>query len=80
MGKPATLLYPLYGFEFPKGAVIGENRYDYFLLMFTGSYVPALSDVIVSEIIGVVILVFISGFAICKVFFSGFDYWTLIHR
>jgi membrane-bound metal-dependent hydrolase YbcI (DUF457 family) len=53
---PATLLYPLYGFGFPKGIVIGENWYDYFLLVFNGSYVPALSYVFVSEIIGIVIL------------------------
>jgi hypothetical protein len=77
---PATLLYPLYGFGFPKGTVIGENWYDYFLLIFNGSYVPSLSYVFVTEIMGVAILVFISGFAICKVFFSGFDYRTSNHR
>jgi len=53
---PATLLYPLYGFGFPKGIVIGENWYDYFLLMFNGSYQPSLSYVFVSEIMGIVIL------------------------
>ena len=77
---PATLLYPLYGFGFPKGAVIGENWYDYFLLIFNKSYVPALSYVFVSEIIGVVILTGLSVFAICRVFFNGFGYRTLNHR
>ncbi|MCD6455425.1 MAG: metal-dependent hydrolase [Methanophagales archaeon] len=77
---PATLLYPLYGFDFPKGTVIGENWYDYFLLIFNGSYVPALSYVFVSEIMGIVILGGLSGFAICKAFFSRFDYLTPNHR
>ena len=53
---PATLLYPLYGFGFPKGIVIGENWYDYFLLVFNGSYQPSLSYVFVSEVMGIVIL------------------------
>ena len=44
---PATLLYPLYGFGFPKGTVMGENWYDYFLLVFNRSYAPALSYVFV---------------------------------
>ena len=61
---PATLLYPLYGFGFPKGIVIGENWYDYFLLVFNGSYVPALSYVFVSEIMGIVILGGLSGFTL----------------
>ena len=52
----ATFFYPLYGLGFPKGTVIGENWYDYFLLIFNRSYVPALSYVFVSEIMGVVIL------------------------
>ena len=65
---PATLLYPLYGFGFPKGAVIGENWYDYFLIIFNGSYVPSLSYVFVSEIIGIVVLGGLSAFAICKHF------------
>ncbi len=76
----ATLLYPLYGFGFPKGTVIGENWYDYFLLMYNRSYVPALSYVFASEIIGTVILVCLAGFAICRVFFNGFGYRTLNHR
>lgn len=54
---PATLLYPLYGFGFPTGAIMGENWYDYFLLIFTRSCMPSLSYVFVSEIIGVVILI-----------------------
>ena len=77
---PATLLYPLYGFGFPKGAVMGENWYDYFLIIFNGSYVPALSYVFVSEIMGIVILGGLSGFTIYRVFFSGSDYLTSNHR
>jgi hypothetical protein len=58
---PATLFYPLYGFGFPKGTVIGENWYEYFLLAFTKSYVPALSYVFASEIMGTLILVCLAG-------------------
>jgi len=61
---PATLLYPLYGFAFPKGIVIGENGYDYFLLVFNGSYTPTLSYVFVSEIMGLVILGGLSVFTL----------------
>ena len=61
---PATLLYPLYGFGFPKGTVMGENWYDYFLLIFNRSYVPALSYVFVSEIAGIVILGGLAGFTL----------------
>ena len=71
---PATLLYPLYGFGFPKGAVIGENWYDYFLLVFNGSYTPSLSYVFVSEIMGVVILCGLSVltlFLFAKNFFAS---------
>ena len=77
---PATLFYPLYGLGFPKGTVIGENRYEYFLLAFTKSYVPALSYVFASEIMGTVILIGLAGFAISRVFFNGFGYRTLNHR
>jgi hypothetical protein len=70
-----TLLFVL-----TKGTVIGENWYDYFLLMYNRSYVPALSYVFASEIIGTVILVCLAGFAICRVFFNGFGYRTLNHR
>ena len=77
---PVTLLYPLYGFAFPKGAVIGENWYDYFLLIFIRSYVPSLSYVFVSEIVGIVILGGLSVFAICRVFFNRFDYLTSNHK
>jgi hypothetical protein len=57
----ATFFYPLYGLGFPKGTVIGGNWYEYFLLAFTKSYVPALSYVFVSEIMGTVILVGLAG-------------------
>ena len=77
---PATLFYPLFGFGFPKGTVIGENWYEYFLLAFTKSYVPALSYVFVSEITGTLILVCLAGFAISRVFFNGFGYRTRNHR
>jgi len=69
---PATLLYPLYGFGFPKGIVIGENWYDYFLLVFNGSYTPALSYVFVSEIMGIVILGGLSGFTLFLFFTKHF--------
>jgi hypothetical protein len=69
---PVTLLYPLYGFAFPKGAVIGENWYDYFMIIFNRSYVPALSYVFVSEIIGIVILGGLSGFTLFLFFRQHF--------
>ena len=69
---PATLLYPLYGFGFPKGTVMGENWYDYFLLVFNRSYAPALSYVFVSEMVGTVILGCLAGFTLFLFFTKHF--------
>jgi hypothetical protein len=76
----ATFFYPLYGLRFPKGTVIGGNWYEYFLIVFTRSYVPSLSYVFASEIMGTLILVGLAGFAICRAFFNGFGYRTRNHR
>ena len=52
---PETLLWPLMGWEFPKGSY-SPSIIDYFLNMFTNSYTPAAGYVFTSELLGILIL------------------------
>ena len=60
--KPVVFFWPLFGWEFPKDTISGSFL-DYLMIIFTRSYIPGLSNVFVSEVIGLLIIVF----ATCKI-------------
>lgn len=63
---PNILLYPLYGFSFPNGVVIGDKWYDYFIFIFNRSYKPTNNIVFLSEILGILFLIALVIFSIYK--------------
>lgn len=60
--KPVVFFWPLFGWEFPKDTISGSFL-DYLMIIFTRSYIPGLSNVFISEVIGLLIIVF----ATCKI-------------
>src|SRR5690606_25952300 len=59
--KPVVFLWPLFGWEFPKDTISG-SFIDYLIIIFTRSYNPGPSNVFISEVIGLLIIIF----ATCK--------------
>lgn len=60
--KPVVFFWPLFGWEFPKDTVSG-SFIEYLMIIINRSYIPGLSEVFVSEIIGLLIIIF----ATCKI-------------
>lgn len=59
--KPVVFLWPLFGWGFPKDTISG-SFIDYLIIIFTRSYNPGPSNVFISEVIGLLIIIF----ATCK--------------
>ncbi len=60
--KPVVFFWPFFGWEFPKDTVSG-SFIEYLMIIINRSYIPGLSEVFVSEIIGLLIIIF----ATCKI-------------
>lgn len=58
--SPQVLFWPLLGWEFPRDA-ISESFIEYLLLMFTRSYTVAFTEVFISEMIGLLIIILLTG-------------------
>jgi len=57
---PEVLLWPLLGWDFPKDTISG-NFIEYLMLIFNRSYDPGFTDVFISEIVGLLIIVLLTG-------------------
>jgi membrane-bound metal-dependent hydrolase YbcI (DUF457 family) len=55
-----VLLWPLLGFGFPRDAISGSFL-EYLIFIFTRSYTVAFTEVFISEIIGLLIIIFLTG-------------------
>jgi membrane-bound metal-dependent hydrolase YbcI (DUF457 family) len=52
--QPVNLFWPLFGWKFPRGTP--DNWLDYFMVMFRNSYIPDLSYVFISDVVGFTIV------------------------
>ncbi len=57
---PNIFLWPLLGWEFPRDTISG-NFIDYLMIIFNRSYDPAFTVAFISEIIGLLIIVLLTG-------------------
>lgn len=58
--NPKVLFWPLLGWEFPKDKISGSFT-EYLMMIFNRSYQPAFTEVFISEIIGLIIIVLLTG-------------------
>jgi membrane-bound metal-dependent hydrolase YbcI (DUF457 family) len=58
--RPEVLFWPLLGWDFPRDDFSG-SFIQYLMLIFTRSYDPAFTHAFVSEIIGLLIIIFLAG-------------------
>ena len=58
--SPVVLFWPLLGWQFPRDDISG-NFIEYFMLIFKRSYAIAFTDVFISEVIGLLIIIFLAG-------------------
>jgi hypothetical protein len=57
---PEVFFWPLLGWGFPRDAISG-SFIEYLMIIFNRSYDPAFTEVFISEIIGLLIIVFLTG-------------------
>jgi membrane-bound metal-dependent hydrolase YbcI (DUF457 family) len=57
---PATLFWPLMGWQFPSNPGTYGDVLNYFQILFTYAYTPALDYVFISEVTGFIVLLFLS--------------------
>ena len=57
---PRAFLWPLLGWEFPKDTISGSIM-EYLMIVLSRAYVPRYTEVFISEIIGLLIIVFLTG-------------------
>lgn len=58
--SPEVLFWPLLGWEFPRDAIFG-NFIEYLMLILNRSYTVAFTEVFISEIIGLLIIILLTG-------------------
>ncbi|HWR25533.1 MAG TPA: metal-dependent hydrolase [Methanosarcina sp.] len=58
--RPEVLFWPLLGWEFPKDSFSG-SFIEYLMMIFNRSYDPAFTQVFASEVIGLLIIIFLAG-------------------
>ncbi|HET8689442.1 MAG TPA: metal-dependent hydrolase, partial [Methanosarcina sp.] len=57
---PEVLFWPLLGWDFPKDTISG-SFIEYLMIIFNRSYDPGVTEVFISEIVGLLIIVLLSG-------------------
>jgi Predicted membrane-bound metal-dependent hydrolase (DUF457). len=57
---PKVLFWPLLGWKFPKDTISG-NFIEYLMIIFNRSYYPGFTEVFISEIVGLLIIVLLTG-------------------
>lgn len=57
---PKVLFWPLLGWRFPKDTISG-NFIDYLIIIFNRSYNPGFTEVFISEIVGLFIIILLTG-------------------
>jgi hypothetical protein len=57
---PRAFLWPLLGWEFPKDTISGSFM-EYLMIVLSRAYDPRYTEVFISEIIGLLIIVFLTG-------------------
>ena len=58
--SPTVLFWPLLGWEFPKDT-ISANFIEYLMIIFTRSYDVAFTEVFISEMLGLFIIILLTG-------------------
>jgi len=58
--SPKAFFWPLLGWEFPRDEIYG-SFIEYLMIIFNRSYDPAFTQTFISEIIGLIIIVFLTG-------------------
>jgi len=58
--NPKVFFWPLLGWEFPKDTISG-SFIEYLMIILSRSYAPAFTEVFTSEMIGMLIIVFLTG-------------------
>lgn len=57
---PGAFFWPLFGWEFPKDTISGSFM-EYLMIVLSRAYDPRYTEVFISEIIGLLIIVFLTG-------------------
>jgi membrane-bound metal-dependent hydrolase YbcI (DUF457 family) len=57
---PEVLFWPFLGWDFPKDTISG-NFFEYLMIIFNRSYDPEFIEVFISEIVGLLIIVLLTG-------------------
>jgi membrane-bound metal-dependent hydrolase YbcI (DUF457 family) len=57
---PEVLFWPFLGWDFPKDMISG-NFFEYLMIIFNRSYDPEFIEVFISEIVGLLIIVLLTG-------------------
>ena len=58
--SPKVFFWPFLGWDFPKDQISG-SFIEYLMIIFNRSYYPALTEVFISEIIGLIIIILLMG-------------------
>ena len=58
--SPEVLFWPLLGWEFPRDTISG-NFIEYLMLILNRSYTVAFTEVFISEMIGLLIIILLTG-------------------
>ncbi|WP_240664606.1 metal-dependent hydrolase [Methanosarcina sp. MSH10X1] len=58
--NPGVFFWPLFGWGFPKDTISG-SFIEYLMAIFNRSYAPGLTEVFISEIIGLLIIILFTG-------------------
>lgn len=58
--SPVVLFWPFLGWEFPRDTISG-SFIEYLMLIFTRSYTVAFTEVFISEMIGLLIIILLTG-------------------
>lgn len=57
---PGVVFWPILGWGFPKDTISGSFM-EYLMIIFTRSFDPAFTEVFISEIIGLIIIILLAG-------------------
>lgn len=60
LSNPGVFFWPLFGWEFPKDTISG-SFIDYLMIIFSRSYDPEYTEVFISEIVGLLTIVLLTG-------------------
>jgi hypothetical protein len=58
--NPEVFFWPLLSWEFPKDTISG-SFIEYLIIIFSRSYDPRFTEVFISEIVGLIIVIFLTG-------------------